>query len=89
MKSDVNPMQSAHAAPRCTAHAKHSGVLCKNPAVRGWAVCRMHGAGGGHEHGPTHPSWKHGIRSQDWIRQRSKVAHMVREWRDMAERDML
>lgn len=64
MKSDANPMQSAHAAPRCTARSKRSGFLCKNPAVRGWTVCRMHGAGGGVKCGVTHPNYCHGARSQ-------------------------
>ena len=64
MKSDVNPMQSAHAAPRCTAHSKRSGFLCKNPAVRGWAVCRMHGASGGASCGAAHPQYRHGLRSR-------------------------
>jgi len=64
MKSDVNPMQSAHAAPRCTAHSKRSGFLCKNPAVRGWAVCRMHGAGGGAGLGESHPMYRDGLRTK-------------------------
>ena len=64
VKSDANPMQSAHAAPRCTAHSKRSGVLCKNPAVRGWAVCRMHGAGGGCRSGNQHPNYSHGTRTK-------------------------
>ena len=47
MKSDGNPMQRAHSAPRCTAHTKRTGLLCKSPAFRGWNVCGLHGAGGG------------------------------------------
>jgi len=31
-------------APRCTAKSKRSGERCKAPAVRGWKVCRFHGA---------------------------------------------
>ncbi|MDP8240533.1 MAG: hypothetical protein P9X24_15685 [Candidatus Hatepunaea meridiana] len=31
-------------AKRCTAKAKRSGERCKNPAVKGYAVCRVHGA---------------------------------------------
>ena len=34
-------------ALRCTACAKHSKQQCKNPAVTGFTVCRMHGARGG------------------------------------------
>ena len=43
-KMGINPMQSAHAAPRCTATSKRSGVTCRAPAVKGKRVCRMHGA---------------------------------------------
>jgi hypothetical protein len=43
----VNPMQSAHDAPRCKAKSKRTGKPCKAPAVRGFRVCRMHGARGG------------------------------------------
>jgi len=32
-------------AKRCTATAKSTGERCQNPAVTGWDVCRMHGAG--------------------------------------------
>jgi len=56
MKDDVNPMDRAHAAPRCTATAKRTGARCKGPAVAGWAVCRMHGAGAGiRKDRPTRP----------------------------------
>ena len=51
MKNMSNePMQSAHAAPRCGAKSKRTGKPCRAPAVRGYRVCRMHAAGGG---GPT------------------------------------
>jgi hypothetical protein len=40
-------MQRAHVAPRCTAKSKRTGKPCRAPAVRGWKVCRMHGARGG------------------------------------------
>ncbi len=55
-----NLMQSAHAAPRCTATSKRSGKRCKAPAVRGWTVCRMHGARGGAPQGPAHGMYLHG-----------------------------
>ena len=45
-KASDNPMQSAHASPRCSATSKRSGQPCQAPAVRGRHVCRMHGARG-------------------------------------------
>lgn len=32
---------------RCKARSKRTGKRCRNPAVRGYSVCRMHGARGG------------------------------------------
>lgn len=78
MKNDTNPMQSAHDAPRCTAKSKRSGVRCKNPAVLGWSVCRMHGARGGHRSGETHPTWVHGARSHNATEVRSVVSGLAR-----------
>ena len=76
MKSDKNPMQSAHRSPRCTARSKRTGFLCKNPAVRGWSVCRMHGANGGHPPGPDHPSYRHGLRTRE-LKELKRLASML------------
>ena len=81
-KSDVNPMQRAHAAPRCTAHAKRTGFLCKNPAVRGWRVCRMHGAHGGQPPGSGHPSFKHGMRAKQTVELRRAIQMLNRHCHD-------
>lgn len=81
MKSDVNPtnnIEAAHKAPRCTATSKGSGKRCGSPAVKGWKVCRLHGAGGGHKAGPTHPRWKHGARSQSAVLMRKFANEMAR-----------
>lgn len=83
MKGDDNPMRAANASPRCTAHSKRTGERCKSPAVAGWTVCRMHGAGGGHKAGPTHPSWKHGMRSRQWIETRKYINDLAREMREI------
>ena len=67
-KSDDNPISPVtrlQNAPRCRAKAKRTGERCRCPAVRGWSVCRVHGAGGGHRAGPSHPRWVHGGRSQE------------------------
>lgn len=85
MKSDGNPMQKAHAAPRCTAHAKRTGCLCKNPAVRGWRVCRMHGAGGGQPSGSKHPNYRHGMRTKEMETLRRLASLLGREARDLVD----
>lgn len=81
-KSDDNPMspvQRLRDAPRCHARAKSTGERCRAPAVRGWRVCRVHGAGGGHKAGPEHPRWKHGGRSREAELARS-LAHLLRKF---------
>ena len=64
-KVDANPMSKAHAAPRCTAKSKRTGQRCKGPAVRGWTVCRFHGAGGDGPHGESNGQYRHGGRTQE------------------------
>ncbi|WP_298855750.1 hypothetical protein [uncultured Ruegeria sp.] len=78
MKHASNPMQKAHAAPRCTATSKRSGLPCKNPAVKGWSVCRMHGVGGGHGSGKANPAYKHGMRTREAQEMRKAVTEHVR-----------
>lgn len=68
MKSDdnpIDPVQRLRDAARCHANAKRTGERCKCPAVNGWRVCRVHGAGGGAPSGTKHGGWKHGGRSKD------------------------
>ena len=60
-----------HEAPRCTAKSKRTSLPCKSPAVRGWQVCRMYGAGGGAPTGASNGAWIHGGRS-------AKVRHIRR-----------
>ena len=59
-----NPMRKAHEAPRCTARCKRTGLPCKAPAVRGWNVCRMHGARGGAPSGAANGNYRHGASTQ-------------------------
>jgi hypothetical protein len=86
MKSDDNPMsniQKAHASPRCTAQSKRTGARCKGPAVRGWTVCRFHGARSGHPPGKDHPSYRHGMRSGEWVEIRKAINELVRIGREV------
>lgn len=85
MKSDGNPLHKAHEAPRCTAKSKRTGQPCRAPAVRGWTVCRMHGARGGARQGLANPNWKHGGRSREAIALRKLANALGRDARRMAE----
>ncbi len=60
-----NPMQSAHDAPRSKAKAKRTAQRCRAPAVRGFNVCRMHGARGGAPEGKRNGNYRHGARSKE------------------------
>ena len=84
MKGDDNPMDRPNAAPRCTARSKRTGEPCQAPAVTGWTVCHFHGAGGGHRAGPSHPTWKHGMRSRFWVEMRRATNELAREARSLA-----
>jgi hypothetical protein len=62
-----NLMHKAHAAPRCAARSKRTGQPCRAPAVRGWKVCRMHGACGGAPEGKRNGNYRHGARTKATI----------------------
>ena len=81
MKPDTYPM---HASPRCTAHSKRTGLPCCNPAVRGWSVCRMHGARGGARPGKLNPAYLHGGRTKEVQEIRRLAAKFTREAREAA-----
>ena len=56
----------------------------KSPAVRGKAVCRMHGAWGGAPVGNKNAR-KHGLYGRESIELRRAIALLVRESREMVE----
>jgi len=59
-----NSINLMHLAPRCTARCKGSKKPCNAPAVKGWNVCRMHGAGGGAPTGSRNGNYRHGEYTQ-------------------------
>jgi uncharacterized protein YjcR len=70
-----------HLASRCHAKSKRSGLQCQAPAVRGYAVCRMHGAGGGAPRGNRN-ALKHGeftAHTRAMKREIQALARMARE----------
>ncbi len=81
MKSDANPMNPAQRlrdAPRCHARAKRTGERCKCPTVKGWRVCRVHGAYGGAPTGPAHGRYRHGLFSAAAMSERRAIGELIR-----------
>ena len=78
----INPLQSAHAAPRCKAKSKRTGKPCRAPAVRGYRVCRMHGAGGGAPTGKQNGNYRHGASTKEAINAGRYVNLLARLARD-------
>lgn len=71
-------------APRCTARSKRTLKPCKQPAVKGWRVCRFHGAGGGAPCGPAHGNYRHGMKTKAAIAERRRLARLLAESRELA-----
>ena len=81
MKPDANLLnlvQRRQEALRCHAKAKSTGQPCKAPAVKGWTVCRVHGAGGGAPKGRRNGMWRHGGRSFGLIKTRHLIAELTK-----------
>lgn len=76
MKTDLVNLMNL--APRCSAKSKRSGIGCRAPAVRGYRVCRFHGAGGGAPKGSTHGRYRHGQFTRQAIEQRQALAFPIR-----------
>jgi hypothetical protein len=74
----INPMHKAHAAPRCKARSKRTGKPCRAPAVRGYRVCRMHGARGGAPKGKRNGNYRHGGKTKEAIASMHEVRELIR-----------
>ncbi len=69
-------------APRCTATSKWTGKPCRAPAVRGWTVCRFHGARGGAPKGAQNGSYKHGLYTKEAVDERRHLRELLRQSRE-------
>jgi hypothetical protein len=70
-----------HKAKRCQARSKRTGKPCRSPAVRGWNVCRMHGAGGGAPKGKRNGNYRHGDRTEKAVATRRVIGDLLRQSR--------
>jgi len=69
-------------ARRCAATSKRTKKRCKAPAVRGWKVCRFHGAGGGAPKGEANGSYKHGLYTREALAERRLLSDLLRQSRN-------
>ena len=77
----MNREYSFQNAPRCAATSKRTKQPCRAPAVRGWPVCRYHGAGGGAPKGKQNGQCRQGLYTQEAIAERRAVSSLLRELR--------
>ncbi|CEJ86844.1 conserved hypothetical protein [Hyphomicrobium sp. GJ21] len=83
-KLTINLLQSskmaeAHSAPRCSAKSRRTGKPCQAPAVKGWRVCRLHGAKGGAPSGEANGRYRTGLHTKTAIETRRAVRKLIRE----------
>ena len=65
--------------------SKRSGKRCQSPAVKGYEVCRMHGAGGGPPKGNRN-ALKHGLYTPEAIEMRRVIAALTKQARELVEK---
>jgi hypothetical protein len=79
MNSQVDLMNRA---PRCRATSKRTGKPCRAPAVKGWKVCRFHGARGGGPSGSRNGNYRHGQETQSSKALKAETIALMRECRE-------
>ena len=72
-------------APRCTATSKRTRKPCQAPAVRGWDVCRFHGARGGAPMGKANGAYRHGLYTAEAVEERRWLRELLDEAREMVD----
>ncbi len=77
----MNREYSFQRAPRCRATSKRTGERCKAPAVRGWTVCRFHGARGGGPKGERNGMYRHGLYTKEAAEERRLLRELLRQSR--------
>jgi hypothetical protein len=80
----MHHLSPTNQARRCRARSKRTGKPCKAPAVKGWLVCRMHGAGGGAPQGNRN-ALRHGRYTADAIAVRQQLRALLRESRELLD----
>lgn len=79
---EENKINLMNLAPRCNARAKRTGCRCKSPAVTGFSVCRMHGAGGGAPEGKRNGNYRHGGSTKEMLAALAEFRSLARMCRE-------
>ena len=79
----MNRVYAFQKAPRCSATSKRTGKPCQAPAVRGWTVCRFHGAGGGAPKGARNGRYKNGLFTTEAVEERRVIRELLRRSSDV------
>jgi hypothetical protein len=82
----MNLVQRMSTAPRCSATSKRSRQRCRAPAVRGWSVCRFHGARGGAPKGKANGAWRDGRFASETVALRRHCLALMRYARRMTDK---
>ena len=77
----MNAVYPFEKSPRCGATSKRTGERCKAPAVRGWTVCRFHGARGGGPKGAQNGSYRHGLYTKEAVEEGRLLRELLRQSR--------
>lgn len=75
----ISKVERLRTAPRCEAMSKRTRKPCQAPAVKGWKVCRFHGAGGGAPEGEGNGRYLHGFYTNGAIEERRIVSAILRQ----------
>jgi hypothetical protein len=75
-----------NAAPRCAAHSRRSGELCRGPAVRGKRVCRMHGAVGGAPTGKRNGNYRDGSYTKEAVALMRDLGHLEKQLKMLSKK---
>lgn len=77
----MNRSYAFQKAARCAATSKRTRQRCKAPAVRGWTVCRFHGARGGAPKGRRNGMFRHGLHTKEAVEARRAISKLLRRSR--------
>ncbi len=83
MNREAKPRYAFENAPRCSATSKRTGEDCRAPRMRGWNVCRFHGAKGGAPRGEGNGAYRHGMFTAEALEDHRRVGKLLRASREL------